>query len=188
MSDPDAALASAIEQKNAKRDEEQKRILQLKQRLEALKKDSSNDRCTKEELQELHKKCESILSLTRRIADSIDEKINADRKELQQLKQETESNRAALNDVQKLKKEVDVLQQSNDELKAHNDPEESRVWKEKYEAEKKRADSAQAELQQLKKGGLKISQDTDSLRDSQESISENQPEVCLFVPLPCFSY
>lgn len=152
MTEPGAVL-DFVAQKSAKRDEEQKRILQLKQRLDALKKDSANEKLTKEELMELHKKCESILSLARRIADSIEEKIVSDRTELNSLKQQMENtiNTSSAAEVQSLTARVNDLQKENEALKdrcnalSKNNSEEEN-WKNKYETEKKRANEIENKL------------------------------------------
>lgn len=182
-----AGVLDVVAQKAAKRDEEQKRILQLKQRLDALKKDSANERITKEELIELHKKCESILSLTRRIADSIEEKITCDKKELSSLKQKIESSipNVDATEIQNLKDKVGSLEKENEALQdqckelSQNNTQEDEDWKTKYENEKKRADDIEKKLKRAKKQKRK-----DSLSTPQECQIENDlAEVNLFEKL-----
>jgi len=148
-------LANSISEKTSKRDEEQKKILQLKQRLDALKKDAASDRCTKEELQELHKKCESILSLTRRIAETIESKIEADRKELAAQKLQLQSDLSQREDIEQLNDQIKTLKRTNSKLQrqcaeSSTANEQESNWKQRYEEEKKRADEAEKEILQLK--------------------------------------
>ena len=134
-----------------RREEELNRIQALKVRLDTLLKETSNEEISKEELSELHEKCENVLSLAKKVAEAISIKMEQEKKELYLLKL---SNETALQNEPNYMDEVKLLEQI-EKLKYENQKLNNEFTSlEKGQASQEQENSANEEIENWKRKTL----------------------------------